>query len=271
MFIDYHTHHERCGHATGTLRQYIEQAIKIGLDQIGLSDHMPVIHLPKEKILPGLGMELAELENYVDEAVALKKEYKNDIDIKVGLEADYIKGYEEEIEKLLNSYPFDYILGSVHFLGEWDLSDSRQMEGWRKRPLDDIFTDYYLAIQGAAKSGLYDIIGHFDVIKKFGHVPTKDMRAIIEETLQIIKKQDIAIEINTSGLYKIVKEVYPAPKIIEKAVNIEIPFTLGSDAHKPEHVHVGIEEGRKYLKQFGVKELATFDKRKKIMISLNGV
>jgi len=269
LFIDYHTHHERCGHARGQLRAYIEQAIKLDLDQIGLSDHMPIIHIPKERIYSGSGMELKELDGYVQEALDLKQEYKRDITVKVGLEADYIKGYEEKIEQLLSPYPFDYIIGSVHFLGEWDLSDSRQMEGWSKQPIDDIFTAYYLAVQGAATSGLYDIIGHFDVIKKFGHRSQTEMQIIISETLNLIKQNDMVMEVNTSGLYKEIKEVFPAPSIIEQAVALGIPFTLGSDAHKPEHVHIGLQQGRELLQKFGVKQIATFDQRKKLMVPLN--
>ncbi|MFV9510597.1 histidinol-phosphatase HisJ [Tepidibacillus sp. LV47] len=266
MFIDYHTHHERCGHADGRLRDYIEQGIKIGLDQLGLSDHMPIIHLPEEKIPSGTAMKLQQLDEYVQEALDLKKEYRGQIDIKVGIEADYVEGFEEKIENLLSPYPFDYIIGSVHFLGEWDHSDSRQIEGWQKKPIDEIFTEYYRAVQGAAKSGLYDIIGHFDVIKKHGHVPQRDLTPLIVETLKVIKEQDLTLEVNTSGLFKVVKEIFPAPAIIKKAVSLGIPFTLGSDAHKPEHVHVGVEEGRRVLKELGVNEIATFDQHKRIMV-----
>ncbi len=269
MLIDYHTHHERCGHAEGTMREYIEKAIEIGLHQLGLSDHMPVIHMAREKLLPGLGMEIHELEEYVQEAIDFKKEYKNDIDIKVGLEADYIRGYEEKIEELLSPYPFDYLIGSVHFLGEWDFSDSRQMDGWRNKSVDDIYLDYYTAIREAAESKLYDIVGHFDVIKKYGHVPKNNIEPIINQTLQVIKANDMAVEINTSGLFKVVKEVFPAPSIIKKIVEQNIPLTLGSDSHKPEQLQRGLEEGKKIIKELGIKDLATFNQRRRIMISVN--
>lgn len=267
MLIDYHTHHKRCGHAVGELRQYIEQAIRIGVNEIGLSDHMPIIHLSKEKILPGMAMELNELEKYVQEALDLKKVYKNDINIKVGLEADYIKGYEDRIVDLLEPYPFDYLIGSVHFLGEWDFSDSRHMYGWQQRDIDEIYTEYFLTVQSLAKSGIYDIIGHFDVIKKYGHRPKNDMTEIIGTTLDVIKQSDMAMEINTSGLNKVVEEIYPASNIVEKAVQKEIPFTLGSDAHKPESVHERLDVGRKLLQQLGVNKLATFDQRKRFMVT----
>ena len=267
MFVDYHTHHYRCGHAVGTLREYVEQAVKLKLDQIGLSDHMPIIHLPKGKKLEGIGMEVFEIEKYVSEALALKEEYKKDIDIKVGLEADYIPKYEKEIEKLLSPYPFDYLIGSVHFLGEWDFSDSRQISGWRKRSVDDIFEEYFYTVENAAKSGLYNIVGHFDVVKKFGHNPRKNMDPVIKQTLKSIKESDMVMEINTSGL-RIVNEIYPSPKILKQAVEMGIDFTFGSDAHKPEDVFWGIENAGELLKELGVNKIATFEKRLKKMVSL---
>ena len=268
MLIDYHTHHERCGHATGKLREYIEQAIKIGLHEFGVSDHMPVIHMERGKVLAGTAMELHQLEEYVEEALRYKQEYKNEINIKVGLEADYIDGYEEKIEQLLAPYPFDYLIGSVHFLGEWDFSDSRQMEGWKKKPIDDIFNEYYQTVQKAAKSGIYDIVGHFDGIKRFGHIPTQDISGLIDQTLATIKEADMAMEVNTSGLFKVVKEIFPAPAILQRAISLNIPITLGSDAHKPEHVYVGIEEGLKILRELGLKKVATFENRGRKMVEI---
>ncbi len=269
MLIDYHTHHERCGHATGTLREYVEKAIILKLDEIGLSDHMPIIHLSKDKCLPGLAMELNELELYVREVLDLKAEYKNDIVVKLGLEADYIEGYETKIGELLNPYPFDYLIGSVHFLGEWDISDSRQMLNWQKRSVEDIYEDYYRALQGAAKSGLYDIIGHFDVVKKHGHFPKKDVMPLVVKTLRSIKENNMALEINTSGLARIHADTYPSFNIIRQAIELKIPFTLGSDAHRPCDVHKNIDIGREFLLKNEVHEIATFNKRERVMVVLN--
>ncbi len=265
MLIDYHTHHERCGHATGTLREYVENAIILKLDEIGLSDHMPIIHMAKDKCLPGLAMKLKELEQYVQEVLDLKSEYKNDIVIRLGLEADYIEGFEDKIDELLKPYPFDYLIGSVHFLGEWDISDSRQIVNWQKKRVEEIYKDYYKAVQGATKSGLYDIIGHFDVVKKHGYVPEGDLTSLVFETLLAVKESDTAIEINVSGLMRIHKELYPSFNIIKKAIEFGIPFTLGSDAHLPEHVHLNIDVGREFLKNNGVKEIATFVQRERVM------
>ncbi|MGD9677647.1 MAG: histidinol-phosphatase HisJ [Vulcanibacillus sp.] len=268
MLIDYHTHHERCGHATGVLREYVEYAIKLKLDEIGLSDHMPIIHIPKHRCLPGLAMELNELENYVQEVLDLKHEYRKDIVIRLGLEADYIEGYEDKISDLLKPYPFDYLIGSVHFLGEWDISDSRQMSNWQGKSIDKVFTDYYEALQGAAKSGLYDIIGHFDVIKKHGHIPKNDLTLVVDKTLMTLKEQNLTMEINPSGLSRIHNDIYPTVKIIERAIEYGIPFTLGSDAHEPEHVHKNIDKAREILENYGIKEIVTFNKRKRSMVPL---
>lgn len=267
MLIDYHTHHERCGHAIGTLREYVEYAIKLGIDQLGVSDHLPVLHIAKDKILPGLAMDINELDSYVHEAIDLKKEYHKDIELKIGIEADYIKGYEETIKNLLAQYPFDYVIGSVHFLGEWDISDSRQLDGWKKKPVDNIYDEYYDAIIGLAQSGIYDIVGHFDVIKKYGFIPERDKSASITKALDAIKKADMAMEINPSGLVKKTKEIYPSPSIVKIAVNKGIPFTLGSDAHKPDNVHLNLNVGRELLKELGVNKLATFANRKRNMVT----
>lgn len=270
MLIDYHTHNERCGHAEGCLREYVEMAIKYGLSEIGLSDHMPVIHIPRENLLPGLGMELNELEGYVKEVLDLKSEYKKDISVKLGLEADYVKNFEESTEKILTSYPFDYIIGSVHFLGEWDISDSRQLDGWKRSSVDNIYSEYYNAVREAALTGLFDIVGHFDVIKKFGYLPKnkENIDIAINNTLQVIKECDMVMEVNVSGLHLAINETYPASSIIKKAVDLGIDFTVGSDAHRPEHVHRSIALGRKILSGFGVKEIMTFDKRIKKGMSL---
>jgi len=261
--IDYHTHHWRCGHATGELEDYIKQGIKLGLEEIGLSDHLPLIHVnPDEEEYQGIAMRKEELPYYVEEALRLQEKYQKEIKVKVGIEADYVAGYEEEIEKLLSPYPFDYVIGSVHFLGDWDFSDSRRIDNYLKYGIDKAFSDYYLAVMQAAKSNLYDIIGHFDVIKKYGFQPTIDLSDLQRETLQVIKGHNKVIELNTSGIMTKGNEFYPAPQVLSWAKELGIPLTLGSDAHKPQKVALYHKEALKLIKGLGFSELATFTKRK---------
>jgi histidinol-phosphatase (PHP family) len=266
MLIDYHTHHVRCGHASGELEEYVRQAIKIGLDEIGLSDHMPLIHVNPDDYWPGMAMSKDEFPKYVEECLQLKEKYRSDISIKVGVEGDYIEGYEEEIEKLLSSYPFDYIIGSVHFLEEWDISDHRQLDGWKGKDVYQVYRQYYDALQKAIKTGFYDIVGHMDVIKRFGYVPEQDFYDLEKETVRAVKDSDMAIELNASGLRMIAKEMFPSPRILKLCIEQDIPVTVGSDAHQPERLGQYLNEARSLLKEIGYHQLATFNQRKRILI-----
>lgn len=265
--IDYHTHHDRCGHAEGCLEEYVRKAVEIGLTQLGLSDHMPLIHVDPAAYYPGMAMPMEELPAYVEECFHLKQKYKGQIDIRVGLEGDYIEGYEEEIERIIRSYPWDYVIGSIHFLGEWDISDYRQLDGWKSRDVNEVYRQYYDAVQKAAKTGLYDFIGHIDVIKRFAYQPTEDMTMLEKQTLDVIKRQDLAIELNASGLRMPAKEMFPSRRMLEYCLTEGIPVTLGSDAHTTARLAQYLDEAEALLKQIGFAELATFERRQRRMIS----
>ncbi len=269
MLIDYHTHHIRCGHAAGELEEYVKAAIAKGYDEIGLSDHMPLFHVDLNTYLPGSAMAIEEFPRYVEECFMLKQKYTELIQIKVGVEADYILGYEAEIKQILEPYSFDYIIGSVHFLGEWDHSDARQLEEWKKRNVNEVYREYYHSVQQAVQSGIYDIVGHFDVIKRFGHYPTEDMTEIIHETLHLVKKHDMVLELNASGLRHVAKEMFPSQPILELCRELGIPLTLGSDAHKPDHVGHNLDRARQLLQEIGFTELATFTDRKRKLVPIN--
>lgn len=271
MHIDYHTHHERCGHAVGNLEEYVQRGIALGLTQLGLSDHLPLIHVDPEHYYPEMAMPLAELPRYVEECLTLKERYRGTIELRVGLEADYIEGYEEQIRELLAPYPWDYLIGSVHFLGEWDITDHRQTQGWEGREVMQVYRRYYEAVQKSALSGLYDIIGHMDVIKRFGYGPgtpeeQAEARALELETLKVISESGIAMELNASGLFKPCAEMFPAEHIIRQAFELGIPLTLGSDAHDSLKLGDGLPEARKLLWQTGFRELAVFEGRRRSFV-----
>ncbi len=266
MLIDNHTHHVRCGHASGNLEEYILKGIDMGLMQIGLSDHMPLLHVDPATYFSGMAMTMEELPFYVEECLLLKEKYKDQIDIRMGLEGDYIEGYEEKINKIIQDYPWDYVIGSVHFLGEWDISDYRQLSGWEGRSIEAVYHQYYQAVQKAAQTGFYDYIGHLDVIKRFGKFPERDVIELEKETLDIIHKQNIGLELNASGLRMPVKEMFPSRRILEYAYHIDIPLTLGSDAHQPERLGQYLDQAEALLKEIGFKQVATFKNRERIMI-----
>ncbi|MFE4714698.1 histidinol-phosphatase HisJ [Paenibacillus sp. NPDC056722] len=271
MHIDYHTHHERCGHAVGKLEEYVKRGIELGLEQMGLSDHLPLIHVDPASYYPEMAMPLSELPCYVEECLSLKERYRGIIDLRVGLEADYIEGYEEQIRELLSPYPWDYLIGSVHFLGEWDITDFRQVHGWEGKDPLDVYRKYYDAVRKSALSGLYDIIGHMDVIKRFGYGPqSPEGRAEVKElersALQAIAESGIAMELNASGLTKPCAEMFPAEHVLQEALALGIPLTLGSDAHDPAKLGEGLQEARRLLWETGFRELAVFEGRKRTSV-----
>ncbi len=268
MFIDYHTHHVRCGHAIGSLEEYVLQGIEIGLDQLGLSDHMPLLHVDPATYYTGMAMPMNELPRYFEECVYLKEKYKDQIDIRIGLEGDYIEGYEEQIERIVTAYPWDYVIGSVHFLGEWDISDSRQLHGWEGRNVAEVYEQYYSMVQKAACTGFYQYMGHLDVIKRFGMVPEVDMWDVEKKTVDIIKSNDLAIELNASGLRMPCEEMFPSRRILDYCLEQNVPLTVGSDAHQPLRLSQNLDAAVDLLKEIGFKQLATFRAGKRMMVNI---
>ncbi|RED55337.1 histidinol-phosphatase (PHP family) [Cohnella lupini] len=264
MPIDYHTHNYRCGHAVGTLEEYVLSAIDQGLEQIGLSDHMPLIHVSPEEH-PDIAMSMEELPRYVEECLRLQEKYKDRIAVRVGLEGDFIEGYEEKIEAIVNGYPWDYVIGSVHFLGTWDVTDFRQVHQWEGRSVIGAYEQYFDAIQKAAATGLYDYIGHVDAIKRFGFRPEEDATPLENAALQAIKQHDVAFELNAAGIHAPCKEMYPSLRMLERAKAYDIPVTFGSDAHHPDKVGQKGTDARTMLKNAGYAQIATFERRKRVM------
>ncbi|WP_422659179.1 histidinol-phosphatase HisJ [Paenibacillus sp. EC2-1] len=272
MYIDYHTHHARCGHAVGELEEYVKRGIEMGLHQIGLSDHMPLIHVKPEDYYPEMAMPMEELPRYVEECMTLKERYKGQIEVRVGLEGDYIEGYERHIEKIIQDYPWDYVIGSVHFLGEWDITDFRQTHGWEGKDPLDVYRKYYDAVQKAAATGLYDIMGHLDVIKRFGFSPgvehTDEVIALEQAALAAVSRSGKAMELNASGLSKACEEMFPSRRMLEEAIRLGIPLTLGSDAHQPQKLGEHLDTARELLEELGVEKIATFQNRVRKMVLL---
>lgn len=266
MRIDYHTHNVRCGHAVGTLPEYIESAIEKGMEEIGLSDHMPLLHVDPATYYPEMAMPMEELPRYVEECLTLKERYKDRIKVRVGLEGDFIEGWEEPISRIIEAYPWDYVIGSVHFLGTWDITDFRQVHNWEGKRAIDVYERYYDAVRKAAATGLYDYIGHIDAIKRFGFRPEEDVSALEDAALETVAKHGLAIELNAAGIHTAAKEMYPSIRMLERANAHHIPVTFGSDAHHPSKVGQKGAEAQTMLKNVGYSQLATFEGRRRTLI-----
>ncbi len=261
---DYHVHTRWCGHATGEIRDYIERAIEIGLGEIGFSEHLPVPIPIDEKI----NLTEKELELFSRELMSLRDEYRSQIAVKFGGECDYIPGQEDLIRRMLGNYPFDYVIGSVHFLKEWAFDHPKFTEPYHRVDLLEIYTWYFRTACDAAKTGFFDIIGHCDVIKKFGFRPSQAFDHLHAEFADTMVKADICFEVNTAGLDKPVKEMYPSPSLLAELSRRNVPVTLGSDAHAPSELGRYFDQAVPLLLANGFSQLAHFTGRKRTLTAL---
>jgi len=254
---DYHMHTPLCGHAVGSPDEYARQALKVGLEEIGFSDHAPFVHM----VDPGVTMNESQLPEYYQMIEEVQHKYKNELRIKVAIEADFIPGFEEKTLAILNDYPYDYVLGSVHFIKDWGFDDPSQRKRWNQQDVNAVYHDYYELLRQSAKSGMYDIMAHCDLVKKFGHRPTEDLTDEIKKTAQVFKETGMAIEINTSGWRKPCKEQYPAINCLKIYADYQIPLTFGSDAHDPIDVGADFKKAFEMAKAVGFKEYVLFKQR----------
>jgi histidinol-phosphatase (PHP family) len=261
--IDYHTHTNRCGHASGTVEEYIESALSKNIREIGFSDHAP---LP-ESVRDGYAMSASEVEPYIGSIENCRERYKDRIAVRLGFEVDFpLSGSFDT--KYLSDPRIDYLIGSCHFIDGWPFDHPDFIDGYRKRDIDEIYSRYYSAVESMAGSKLFDIIGHFEIIKKFGHRPNRDFCPSIEKIGKIMSVNGLAAEINTAGMIHPVREMYPSDRILQIFFKCNIPITIGSDAHKPEQVGNLFPEAIEKLIRAGYRKISGFSKRKRYDILL---
>lgn len=266
--FDYHTHHKRCGHARGNIRDYIEAAIQKGINYIGISDHSPYFASEEDHPYPHITMRKSEFPEYVSEVLSLKEEYKGKINVMLGVEADFFPDHIDVYRKQLEKYPMDYIIGSVHFVNGTSIFNKQQWDGLCTKEKIAKKEAYYHLIEQSAKSGLFQILGHIDAMKGFYPDFTSIQTAALEHTLKVISEYDVAIEINTSGKTKDCGGWYPADEILEMALHYDVKVTFGSDAHDPERVGDDFNFVRQRLKDIGFKEWAYFQEKRRFLTSL---
>lgn len=257
MKVDLHNHTPFCNHATGSMEEYIQKAIEEKIDIFGFSCHNPMGFDEKYR------MSFDELSLYLDKIEELKEKYHSKILIKSALEIDYLPQY---LEDRLFDLPLDYRIGSVHFLGSWGFDNPEFIGEYAKRDINKIWEDYYAAIEEMAKSGLFDIVGHMDLLKIFKFYPSKDLRKSLESALKAIKKSNMVVEINAAGFRKEVGEQYPSRQILEMCLELEIPITFGSDAHAIEQIGFKREAIENLAKEIGFSKCATFTQRQREMV-----
>lgn len=263
-FADYHVHTFRCGHAGGASRDFVLQAIERGLSEIGFTDHIPLYFLPEARRDPRLAMREDQFEDYLREVEGLKEEFRGLIAVRLGLEADYAEGSEEELAWWLSRADWDLVLGSVHWVaGGWIDDPSRSPARFEQEGVEFLYDEYYRLLAKAARTGLFDVLTHFDLPKKHGHRPPSPRAEAEEEAIRAARQSGCAVEISSAGLRKPVGEVYPEGRLLSRIIAAGIPVTFSSDAHAPAEVGWGYDRTLPHARESGATEFVTFEKRKK--------
>lgn len=278
---DWHTHNQMCGHAKGTIENYVEAAIQKDLKTIGITDHFPYEIYSNMEGIPHeeYSMTMEETKTYLSTIQKTKNQYKEKINIRGSFEIDYIVNQVPTLNNVLENIKekLDYILGSIHVLyserGPWCFDDSRFLDEFKNyKSNNQVYLHYYNTMLEMVKDETFDfdIVCHFDLPKKFNRRPeNKDLiMEKAQEVLKGIKKRDLTIEINTSGFRKEVGEQYPSYEIIQKIHDLNIPIVLSSDAHHPKEVGYRFEFMIEKLKEIGFDKLAHFKDRKRTFFQI---
>jgi len=263
QLINYHNHTSLCGHAEGTLDDFIEEAIKQNFSEIGFSDHAPMPHPFQE----GITMKPDEMELYINSVLEKQNIYKDRISIKLGLEIDFPL-YETFNQKYLKDNRFDYLIGSCHIIDDWVFDYPGTVDEFEKRDINEIYKQYYAIIEETVESGYFQIIGHFDLVKKFGYRPTNNFTETYNRIAKKMSQKNIAFEVNTSGLLKPVKEIYPSRDLVKIFFENNVAVTMGSDTHYTEDFGYGYNTAIDMLKKSGYRSIRGFDKKKEYSITL---
>ena len=260
---DYHVHSFYCRHGEGQIHEYVEQAIARGCSEIGFAEHIPIPALDDDEGR----MAVASFPAYLRDVRKAQSLYP-DIRIRLGLEADYIPEQMDYISRFIHDHPFDFVIGSVHFIDGWDFTNPLYLDRFAQHGVDETWRAYYHLVAEAADTGLYDIIGHFDIPKKYGHRPVADLSTDVRRALQAMSRNNLALDVNTSGRRRVTGEIHPSRDILKQALALGIPAVLGSDAHTPVDVASYFKETMQQLYDIGFRELCGFDKRMRFSFPL---
>jgi len=254
---DYHIH-TVFSDGKANPEEYIAPAIASGLSEIGFSEHLSLYKEDQNWV-----MLPANVNKYIEYIDNIRKNNVGII-IRTGLEVDYIQGKEQEIAVFLDRLDLDYRIGSVHYLGERTVDEGPDF--YNGKSYDRLFESYFNMVNYAVCSGLFDIIGHLDLIRIFGYKPSFDPEPYYRVIARSMKKNDVAFELNTNGRNRPVADFYPDRRFIHIFCETGVPVCVNSDAHMPERVGQYFDEAYKLLKDNGYKEMVVFRQRQRKFI-----
>jgi histidinol-phosphatase (PHP family) len=271
VLTDYHVHlrpDERENTAEkfftrSNAERYREHAAERGIEELGVAEHVYRFRQALEVWDHPFWQHYA-IDDLDDYCAFVREE----TDLRLGIEADFVPGREDRMANLLDAREWDYVVGSVHFVGDESL-DTEEFTVWtRTASAERIWKRYFETLAQAAQSGLFDILAHPDLVKVWGKdrpMPDGDLRRFYYPAMEVIAECDVAVEVSTAGLRKAVGEIYPAPAFLEMAIDAGKPIALSSDAHTPDLLGHEYERAVEMLDFMGVKEIAVFDRRERRM------
>ena len=260
---DYHMHTPLCRHATGHPEEYVHAAARIGLGEIGFACHSPM-----RTAFDDWRMPIEDFPCYLD-MVAQARDLgaAHGVVVRLGLEIDYLPGHEPWIEELSQMAPWDYLIGSVHYLTEsLAVDDPNHLSQVHATfTPQQVWETYWRLFAQAARTRFFDFMAHPDLPKKFGRVPQGDLSPYYRQAIEALKESDTAFEINTAGLRKPIQTPYPAPEFIRLGAKAGLPMVISSDAHAPSEVGAGFERAQSLARESGYAQLARFENRRRTL------
>lgn len=261
MLTDYHNHLERGTLTLDYLKQFTDAAEKKGIEHFGISEHAYHFYQTAD-ILRNSWVDERRFYDMDDYVKLFNHAWSENIDVKMSIEMDYTPGKHTEMEKFIMSYNFDYVIGSIHWIGDFGIDLAEYRREWDKRDINEVYKLYFDQVVTLAHSNLFDIIGHIDLVKIFKYVPT-DEDFLLEQydrATTALAQSKTCVEISTAGLRKPTQTLYPDKRLLQMCHNKNIPIVLSSDAHVPEHVGADYDQALKLAKEVGYNEIMTFSK-----------
>ena len=274
MKTSYHVHSRWSDGKTG-IAELVAAAAEAGLEEVGISDHYvlaPAGQVVKWSMpLDRLGEYLADIDAA---AQAWKAEHPSpagspDLIVRRGVEADFFPGQEKAVREALAGHALDYVIGSVHYVDGFPVDESRP--NWdRLSPAEreDVHRGYWVRIAGLARSGLYDIVGHIDLPKKFGYRAESDLSVEIGAALDAVAAAGMVVEVNTSGWHTMAREAYPTSDILRECRKRGIPSQINADAHMPATLTRDFDQAAALIREAGYTEVARFAGRRRTLVPL---
>ena len=258
MIVDYHVHlrneHEEIAHDADSVEPFVEAAHDAGVDEVGFTEH--AYYFTQLRTLWSVAYQVErcvyDLDAYVD---AVLQARDRGLPVKLGLELDYVPGREDETRALLAPYPWDYLLGSVHYVDGLGIDSAPRLAD--EVGVEEMWRRYFDLLARAAHSGLVDSLSHPDLAKVFGDRVELDYTDISDA----IAQSGVAVEVSTAGLHKPVGELYPSPDFLAACRERKVPVTTGSDAHAPSLVGRDFDRSRQLLRSAGYETVTVFDRR----------